>query len=324
VRLKLPKSKERLRREASNWLARLQSSREGDAELKFRRWYEADRAHAEAFDRVRKSYDSAGLLRELGARGERPAAGAGAPRQATRHRFAAAAAIALLLAGALTLTGGRILWPGPTDVLMVTTAVGEIRAVRLADGSRVILDTASSLELEVSRTKRHAVLKRGRARFEIGATSGSFVIEAGAAAVSAPNGVLDIERTAAGTRVEILAGQAEVRTGEAQKILLGPGKEVTVDRHSLQARDGSKHHGWTNGMLEFDATPLGSAVELANRYSDRRIVLGPDLDRLRVSGAFRAGDTAGLAKALAAAFGLSLRSAKDGTLILTGTSPAAL
>ena len=60
-------------------------------------------------------------------------------------------------------------------------------------------------------------------------------------------------------------------------------------------------------MLEFDGTPLEMAVELANRYSDRKIVIAPDLAALRVTGAFRAGDTRGLARALARAFDLSLR-----------------
>ena len=59
-------------------------------------------------------------------------------------------------------------------------------------------------------------------------------------------------------------------------------------------------------MLQFDGTPLPHAVGLANRYSERHIVLAGDLDALRVTGAFRAGDTNGLARALAAAFGLSL------------------
>jgi transmembrane sensor len=57
-------------------------------------------------------------------------------------------------------------------------------------------------------------------------------------------------------------------------------------------------------------------VALANRYSERHIILGEDLGTLRVTGAFRAGDTTGLAKALAAAFGLSLRTDSAGNFIL--------
>jgi transmembrane sensor len=77
---------------------------------------------------------------------------------------------------------------------------------------------------------------------------------------------------------------------------------------------------WTRGMLQFDGTPLSEAVALANRYSDRHILLVGGLGALRVTGAFRAGDTAGLAKALAAAFGLSLQQNADGNLLLSRTT----
>jgi ferric-dicitrate binding protein FerR (iron transport regulator) len=59
------------------------------------------------------------------------------------------------------------------------------------------------------------------------------------------------------------------------------------------------------------------AVAVANRYSNRKIVISDDIAQLRVTGAFRAGDTAGLAKALATAFDLSLSLDSSGDLILS-------
>jgi transmembrane sensor len=75
-------------------------------------------------------------------------------------------------------------------------------------------------------------------------------------------------------------------------------------------------------MLQFDATPLPEAVALANRYSQRRIILDGDLAGLRVTGAFRAGDTAGLAKALATVFDLLLKRGSDGNLMLSRRPPS--
>ncbi len=40
--------------------------------------------------------------------------------------------------------------------------VGEIRQVRLADGTKLTLDTATSVEVEVGRSLRRAVIKTGR------------------------------------------------------------------------------------------------------------------------------------------------------------------
>jgi transmembrane sensor len=70
-------------------------------------------------------------------------------------------------------------------------------------------------------------------------------------------------------------------------------------------------------MLQFDGIPIEAAVAVANRYSNRKIIISDDVAQLRVTGAFRAGDTPGLAKALAAAFHLSLSVNSAGDLILS-------
>lgn len=70
-------------------------------------------------------------------------------------------------------------------------------------------------------------------------------------------------------------------------------------------------------MLEFDDTPLGEAIEQANRVGGAQLRLGgPALRRLRVTGAFRASDPRAFADALAAAFGLEVERSADGTLLL--------
>ena len=70
-------------------------------------------------------------------------------------------------------------------------------------------------------------------------------------------------------------------------------------------------------MLEFDKTRLDEAAFLANRYSKVQLRLGDERVRgLRVTGAFRAGDTAGLAQSLAKAFNLRIIRQPDGSLLL--------
>jgi transmembrane sensor len=77
-------------------------------------------------------------------------------------------------------------------------------------------------------------------------------------------------------------------------------------------------------MLEFDDTPLGEAAALANRYNKLQLKLADDRIRsLRVSGGFRAGDTVGLARSLAAAFDLRIVSQPDGSLLLVDDNPGA-
>lgn len=321
MEFRLPKSKAMLRRAAAEWLARLHSGRDPDVERKLRAWRDADPRHAAAFDRVLRSYEQAGLLRHAARpprEAVRPAVRHSEPRP--RRALAAAAAIAVLLPGGILLvrSGPRF---GATNAVMLTTRVGEIRRVALADGSKVTLDTATKFEVLIGRSHRSARLSSGRVRLEIARGDQPFVVQTASATVSAREGVIDVERGDGHDRVRVLTGAADVRAvGQepGSHLAVGAGHAVTVDPGRAQRADSmAPGVDWTRGMLQFDATPLREAVALANRYSDQPIVLDPDLQGLRVTGAFRAGDTAGLARALAAAFGLSLRQSVDGRLLLS-------
>ena len=204
---------------------------------------------------------------------------------------------------------------------MLSTRVGEIRNVQLADGSRITLDTATKLDVEIGRSRRGAHLHHGRVRFRVVRAGEPFVVETSGATISTQEGVLDVEQVGEDGDVRVLAGAADVRPSNpsgAVIVTLAAGEAVAVNpRGTEQKHAAAPAPDWTRGMLQFDATPLADAVALANRYSERHIVLVGDLGALRVTGAFRAGDTAGLAKALKAAFGLTLKQTRDGDLVLS-------
>jgi transmembrane sensor len=320
-----------LRREAATWLARLQSRREPDVETKFRKWRDADPRHAAAFDGVQRTYERAGLLRQSQVVSSVPPEPAWRfewkPRPAWAAAAAAAAAAAVLVPVTALVVRGGAPFGGP-DTMMLMTAVGEIRRVNLPDGSSVTLDTSTKIDVEISRSLRTAHLRHGRARFRVAQANTPFVVETAGATITTRQGVIDVEQGGEKGRVQLLAGAAVVRgldQGQAPSVTLGAGETVTMsptdaDQKSLTPPGPD----WTRGMLQFDRTPLADAVALANRYSDRHIVLVGDLGVLKVTGAFRAGDTMGLAKALAAAFGLSLQQREDGNLVLSRTASRGL
>lgn len=325
---RLLKTKGMLRREAASWLARLQSGRDPDVERKFQRWCDTDPRHAAAYDGVRRSYDQAGLLRhspEVAAGKQEPTIRK--PEWRPRPALAAAATIvALVPVGALLLRSG-ILPFGGNNALMLMTSVGEIRQVKLADGSTVTLDTSTKVDVDIGRSRRGAQFIHGRARFQIAQADEPFVVETATSTITTREGVIDVEQAGQRARVNVLAGAADVRGTDQRQtsgVALGAGESVTVDRRGAQQKSKVlSAPDWTRGMLQFDGTPLADAVALANRYSERKILLVGDLKDLRVTGAFRAGDTDGLAKALATAFTLSLQQRPDGNLILSrSVSPA--
>lgn len=311
-----------VRREASNWLARLEGSPNAAVERSFRRWYDADSAHAAAFERVRRSYESAGLLRhsevarDRSLSPERPQSSSPRPRLA----LAAAIAVAMLVPGAILVNRGGFAPVGTRNTVLLVSAIGEIRQVALEDGSKVTLDTASKVEVEMGRSERRAVVREGRARFEIAPDPRPFIVEASAARMESGPAVMDVERVGDGARVEVLSGSAVASltsAGEQAAVRIVAGQGFSTDPQPGAYPLTGDRSGWTKGMLQFDGTPLAEAVALANRYSAQKIVLASVTDQLRVTGAFKAGDPAGLAKSLAQAFDLKLERARTGDLILS-------
>ena len=309
-----------LRRDAAAWLARLQSRRDPEIEQKFSRWRDRDPAHAEAFERVAASYQQAGLLRysalaSAPARATRPARA----RQPT-YAWAAAAALIFLFSAGIYLVLGSGLWTSETEAVMLSTRIGEIRSVSLSDGSKVTLDTATSVEVEIGRMGRRAMVKAGRARFDVAKAKRPFVIEAGNSIATAEDAVLDVEEFGNQARVDLLAGSAKIGESGAggRELRLAAGETILmVSGHDVERHGLGSAPDWTRGMLEFDGTPLAAAVELANRYSNSKILLSAGLEGLRVTGAFRAGDARGLAGALAEAFHLTVARTPKGNLVLS-------
>lgn len=312
-----------LRREAATWLARLEGDGRSEVQQRFRRWYEAHPAHAEAFDRVRRNYESAGLLRRSELARHRSLSPERLRVSSPQPRWAVAAAIAvaLLVPGAILVTQGALSPVGTRNAVLLASAVGEIRQVSLEDGSRVTLDTATKVEVELGRSERRAVVREGRARFEIAPDPRPFIVEAAPARVAAGPAVLDVERFGDDARVEVLSGSATATlNSDGQRgsfVNIGAGQGFSSGQEPGTYVLTSDRSAWTKGMLQFDGTPLADAVTLANRYSQQKIVLGPGIEQLRVTGAFKAGDAAGLAKSLAQAFNLNLERTRTGGFTLS-------
>lgn len=315
-----------LRREAAQWLARLEGGDDPSVKQGFQRWYGADPANAAAFDRVRQSYASAGLLRHSEQPPGRPLAAREARnRIGPQWAVAAAIAVALVGSGAILLTLG-VPATQERNTVLLASGVGEIRQVRLEDGSKVILDTATAVDVEFGRSGRRAILREGRARFEVATDPRPFVIEADATAVRSESGIVEIGRLGDGVRVEVREGRATAEVGGGERptmVALEAGEGILAGRALNPYRVAADGSAWTRGMLRFDGTPLGEAVAEANRYSSQKIALGEGIARLRVTGAFRAGDIPAFARSLAEAFDLELQRLPSGDFRLKAPTAAA-
>jgi len=288
--------------EASVWVARLQSDARGpDVDRGFRAWLDASAANRAAFEMTSETWDLAG------------GADVAPRRGAHRSRTATMMALAASLLIAIGIGGWYLQRPAP-----IVTAVGEQRSLRLADGSIVTLNTATTLSTAFDEDRRLVRLDRGEASFEVAKDSlRPFVVEAGGTRVVAVGTVFDVRYLGGSLSVTLAEGKVRViepASGGAtarSEIEMLPGQRLQLAtpaaRPSLGAVNLQAARAWRTGQVVFGDTPLGDAVAEMNRYTDQPIGFDdPAVAQLRISGAFRTTDTAQFARAVSDIYGLTL------------------
>lgn len=175
------------------------------------------------------------------------------------------------------------------------TAIGETRTHALADGSTVVLNTGSALDVEWRLRSRRLHLGRGEAMFRVAHGMREFTVHTPGAGVrdigTAFNVRVDGLARTPGATVTVVEGAVEVRGG-AEAAVLTAGQTAFADTSGVgvaRAADLGPLTAWQRGRLVFDGTPLDRAVEEMRRYHTASIVLdmpdGPAAD-LRLSGEF--------------------------------------
>jgi len=325
------RSADDVRREASEWIARMRGPEAEMSRLEFERWRARDPRNRAAYAGMEQISRLSGRLSDtplgrahLAKVNRRPFYAMPGPRVAF-----ASVIVALLLGG-----GATLLWraegPQPVAVAQASapfeTRVGEIRTMRLADGTTVTLDTDSAIEPVFTGQARVVRLSRGRARFDVAHEAGRpFMVEAGGRAIIDRGTLFDVVLGREGVRVVLLRGAVDIRDRKARAIgapiaRLVPG-QVFADAPAAGVAQVSATPGgsdqWVKGMLSFDGASLEDVLAAANRYSAHKIRLGePALAGLRVTGTFHATPTDALAAILAATFNLRVEHDARGDFIL--------
>ena len=174
------------------------------------------------------------------------------------------------------------------------TAVGERRAMRLADGTRLWLNTASAIDVAISPTERRVSLLRGEVLIDTATDARPFFVDS-------PQGVLRALGTRFMVRIEdtdaklaVYDGAVEIITaeGRAQQIVpagqqtrfapSGIAQLTTIDQDDT---------GWIEGRLVANDIWLAEFIAELQRYHRGYIHLDPAVADLRVMGTFPTDDT---------------------------------
>ncbi|WP_317208861.1 FecR family protein [Sphingobium yanoikuyae] len=297
-------------------------------------WVAQDPAHGFAFAKAEAGWELAERLNELPA-GQKDgvAAAAVAPPDnpvpaeaivaASRHRvgrrrlfvsFAAAAAIGVASTVALRLLG---------TVDHYRTALGETRTVRLADGSKIHLNTNSSVEVALHDDVRSISLLKGEAQFDVAHDKKRpFIVNADGTLVRAVGTMFNVRLRADVTELTVIEGIVAVRNGDSAVRRIESGRSAAVRSGSiavthLEPAKIRQRTAWQAGMVEFEGDTLAQAVEEFNRYRPTPLVIGdPAIASLRVGGAFRLDRSQDFVDALESGFGIRAVPGSDNSIIL--------
>ena len=199
-----------------------------------------------------------------------------------------------------------------------TAARGESRHVALADGSRLVVNTASEVRVDFSRTERTVELARGEAFFDVAKdASRPFVVRSGDVLVRAIGTKFSVRRLASGTDVLVAEGRVHVAraasdTAKAppKPIELASGHRARVPTGGepvlLSSVDPARATAWTSGKVEFEEATLAEVIGEVNRYTAKEFVLeDPVLGEIRLTGRFHVGDIESVKFALSERFGIA-------------------
>lgn len=316
------------RREAAAWFARLDQKRVSATDIQDFFAWRKDPGNARAYERVEKAWSTSQALADDPdiAALTAEALGQAPPQVRARHMVSrlwkplAAGAVGL---AALAIAGTWLL-DRPASY---ATAVGEQHVLRLADGSKVVLDTNSRVDVRLRADRRSVTLVSGQAFFDVeGDPARPFVVTAGDTIVTAVGTRFDVRKLGEGARVTLVEGRVDVGTSSTTSPgwSLAPGQQVVTAQRRPEVRkvDVARETSWTTGRLTFSGTPIREAVAEVGRYSKDRIELGDaGIAHVPVSGAFDAGDTEAFVAALSELYGVQATRRADGTIILEAPKP---
>lgn len=274
--------------EAADWLVLLQSGEASERDRQaLARWRARDPAHEAAWQRAE------GVLGTLG---QVPA---GLGRQALarrpgRGRLQLLGLIALVAPGAWLITRQAPWRPWTADL---STATGEQKVVSLADGTRLVLDTATAVNLVFTASERRIDLLAG----QISVTTAvdplpvprPFVVSTAHGRLVAVGTRFSVQQQDDRARVAVFDGAVRVHPGgapDASLVHAGQGRAFTANRLDPVEAVTAAGDAWERGLLLARSLRLGDLVAELARYHRGVLRCDPAIADLLVSGSYSLSD----------------------------------
>ncbi|QMV75755.1 FecR domain-containing protein [Comamonas piscis] len=279
--------------QAAEWFVRLQEeagSAEAQADLAL--WRAQSPAHERAWQRAMAVSLQAGSI----------PASVGSPalarpqRRLTRRESVRALALLITAAPAVWLAWRMA--PVQQWTASHSTATGERRSWTLADGSRLVLDTASAADVQFDAQQRRIHLRAGAIYVETApdpqTSARPFIVTTEQGEVRALGTRFSLRCGDGYTDVAVQQDAVEVRVrGDAEPLRLQAGQQLRFggsEAGPAQAAAPASSQ-WVQGVLAADNMRLDAFLAELSRYRKGWLRCDPQVAALRISGAFQLADT---------------------------------
>lgn len=280
-------------RRAAEWMARLWSGEASDQDrAACERWRAQHPDHERAWNRLQSFEDKLHAL----------------PREAARHALREPVRTgrrrALQLLGLTAAVGGIAAALRGTETWQLaasdhSTRTGEIREIALPDGTRVVLGTATAIDLRFDAHERRLVLRAG----EILVTTAPdpagahrpFRVHSRQGSVEALGTRFIVRQEAEASHVAVFEGAVAVRPARAPEAMVrvgaGQGTVFFADRAQAPDAVADSAAAWIRGVLVAEDMRVADFVAELARYRPGVLRCDPEVAELRVTGVFSLRDT---------------------------------
>lgn len=299
--------------EAGFWIARLDRKLTKSEEVDLHKWLARDPENGKALMQLAQLWDKMDRLSILAEVFQIP------PRKKSYGlRYAAAASFLFACLGIFLLS--QFSTESAPSELNYQTAVGEQRKIVLDDGSTLILNTDSQVQVIYSAKQRLLLLKRGEIHIDVAHdTTRPLRVAAHDKVFQAVGTAFDV-RLLHSNKVKLWVTEGRVAIANNKHIanpaalekepLKDPNLFISKGEKAILSDLGEKvvkisdgemtaQLSWQQGNIVFRGETLDEAVLEFNRYSDKTFVIqDASLKTIRIAGVFKIGDTSSLLSTL--------------------------
>lgn len=338
--------------EALAWIAQLDGHTMTEKDLKaFREWVNRSPAHAREIRELNSLWGELNLLTDMiGPIAEADSVSRQLRKRerisAWRRRWAlpitALASVAVIAIAIVPIKTNEVQSTIQTaEVQLPTiyrTKIGDRQKHLLSDGSKIILNTKSRVEVDYRADQRRVRLLEGEVLFDVAHdASRPFLVYAGEGIVRALGTAFTVHLQGNEFDVIVSEGSVElssvlpepitrqsesnpkkltslgiVKAGYQAKYENAVASIVTLSEVEMSAKT-----SWKDGVITFNGETLEEVIEEISRYTDIQIeIRDPELKVLQVGGVFKAGDTESVFNSLKANFGIDSVSSELGFVAL--------